>query len=340
MLYVRPPTDEERRELERMTRQEVGRVSERARMVLLSAQHHPVPELAALYGLSRASVRFWLHRFEAGGPPGLYDQPRPGRPRKTEARVEAAVRGLIVGDPRRAGYLATAWTVAMLALAVAARTGVRLGASTVRALLHRLDLRWGRPRLAMPPKVDPEKATKQWAIARAVVEARPGTAVLYADESRIQLLPLIRAMWHWVGQQVRVPTPGTNRARAVFGALDIDTGRWVYLIRERMRTEDFLAFLEHLLAAYPAGPIILVVDNFGSHTAHLVTAWLAEHPRLRLFYLPKYCSHLNPVEPIWRRLKDKVAANRLYGSMNALLDEVRLFFAAMTPEEALTWSAA
>ena len=69
-------------------------------------------------------------------------------------------------------------------------------------LLHAdaLGLSWGRPRLAMPDKVDPEKAAKQWAIAQAVVEAGPEATVLYADESRIQLLPLLRAMWHWVGE--------------------------------------------------------------------------------------------------------------------------------------------
>ena len=47
MIYVRQPTDEEHVELQRMTRQEVGRVSQRAQMVLLSAQRRSVPEIAA-----------------------------------------------------------------------------------------------------------------------------------------------------------------------------------------------------------------------------------------------------------------------------------------------------
>ena len=173
-----------------------------------------------------------------------------------------------------------------------------MSVSAVRAALHQIGLRWGRPRLAMPDKVNPEKAQKQWKIAWAPVEAPPGTPILYADESRLQLLPLIRAMWHWVGQQIRIPTPGTNKNRALFGALDIRTGHWTYLIRERMRKEDFLAFLERLLVTYPTGLIILIVDNYSSHTAHLVRDWLAQHERLQLHYLPKYCSHLNPVEPI------------------------------------------
>jgi transposase len=340
VIYVRQPTDEERQELKRMTRQAVGRVSQRAQMILLSAQRRTVPEIARIFEMSEATVRFWIDRFNAEGPDGLYDEPRSGRPPKVTKQVNETIEQLIQDDPSQEGYLATFWTVAMMVLALATELGVRLSASAVRGAFHQLDLRWGRPRLAMPRKVDPDKAQKQWLIAQTVIEAGSEAVILYGDESRVQLLPLIRACWHWVGQQIRVPTPGTNQPRALFGALNIRTGRWVYLVRERMFKEDFIAFLEHLLVEYPGVPIVLIVDNFSSHTAGAVQAWLAEHRRLRLLYLPKYCSHLNPVEPIWLRLKDKIAANRLYGSMAMLLDAVKSFFDEMTPEKALTWSAA
>jgi len=340
MLYARPPTDEERKELKRMTRQEVGRVSQRAQMISLSVRRKTVPEIADIFEVNCATVRFWIHRFNAYGPAGLYDQERSGRPRKVTPEVKETIVKMVQNDPQKEGYLATFWTVAMLVAALTNKLKVTLSPSALRGTLHQIGLRWGRPRLGMPAKVDPEKAQKQWAIAKAVVEASPGAAILYADESRIQLLPLVRAMWHWVGQQIRIPTPGTNVTRVLFGALNIRTGRWTYLVRERMRKEDFVAFLEHLLVVYPSGPIILIVDNFSSHTAHLVRAWLENHPRLQLYYLPKYCSHLNPVEGIWLQLKDKLAANRLYGSMKLLLETVETFFSQMTSEKALTWAAA
>jgi transposase len=340
MLYVRQPTDEERKELERMVRQEVGRVSQRAQMILLSARRKKVPEIADTFDVCLPTVRFWIRRFDDAGPDGLYDRPRSGRPRKSTDEVRSMVVQLVQEDPQQEGNLATFWTVAMLALALTHKLRVTLSLSTLRETLHQLGLRWGRPRLAMPAKVDPEKAQKQWKIAKAAVEAPPEAAILYADESRIQLLPLIRAMWHWAGQQVRVPTPGSNTTRALFGALNIRTGQWTYLIRERIRKEDFIAFLEHLLVVYPSHPILLIVDNYSSHTAHLVRDWLEAHPRLQLYYLPKYCSHLNPVEDIWLRLKSQVSANRLYGSMKVLLETVEAFFHDMTPEKALTWAAA
>lgn len=339
MIYVRPPTDEEHRELKRMARQEIGRVSQRAQTILLSAQRRSVPEIAALFEWHAGTVRYWIRQFDALGPAGLYDQPRSGRPRKVTPQVEDTVLKYLPEDPHASGYLATFWTVAMLVLVLAQKLQVTLSPSTVRSALQRLGLRWGRPRLAMPDKVDPEKASKQWAIAQAVVAAGPEATVLYEDESRVQTLPLLRAMWHWVGQQLRIPTPGTNTWRALFGALDIRSGRWTYTVREHMRTGDFIAFLEHLLTVYPVGPLLLIVDNYGPHTAKLAKAWLNEHPRLQLFYLPKYCSHLNPVEPIWLRLKNALAANRLYGSITVLLEAVDAFFAAMTPEQALVWAA-
>jgi transposase len=147
-------------------------------------------------------------------------------------------------------------------------------------------------------------------------------------------------MWHRVGEQIRVPTPGSNQVRNLFGALNIRSGQWTYLVREHMYKEDFVAFLEHLLSVYTTGPIILIVDNYSSHTAGLVKDWLAAQSRLQLFYLPKYCSHLNPVENIWLRLKGQIAANRLYGSLQRLLDAVASFLDHMTPELALTWADA
>jgi hypothetical protein len=69
-----------------------------------------------------------------------------------------------------------------------------------------------------------------------------------------------------------------------------------------------------------------------------------------------HCSDLNPeasqeglaesaypiwkqLENIWLRLKIKVAANRLYGSMKVLLEAVDRFFSEMTPAQALAWAA-
>lgn len=340
MIYVRPLTPAESDELQHMRRQAVGRVSQRAHLILLSAQQVTVSELAHLFACSHATVRFWIRRFEAAGPDGLRDAPRAGRPRKVTPVVEAALSAVLYQDPRRtdATFLATCWTTAMLVMLCATRLHTTVCRSTVRSALPRLGLRWRRPRLAMPRTPDPHKAAKQWQIAAAVVGAAPDTAIVYADESRMQTLPLVRAMWQQRGQQVRVPTPGTNRSVALFGALNIRTGRWDYILRDRMQADDVVLFLTYLLMCYRTQQVIVIVDNYSSHTARKVSTWVANEPRLDLLFLPTHCAHLNPVERIWLQLKNTIAPNRLYGSLDVLRQTVFAFFRAMTPEQALRWA--
>src|SRR5829696_7656676 len=95
MIYVRPVTDDEHTELKRMTRQEVGRVSQRAQMILLSAQGRTVPEIALIFALRPSRVRCWIRQFEAAGPAGLYDAPRQGRPRTMTPPVESTLLSLL-----------------------------------------------------------------------------------------------------------------------------------------------------------------------------------------------------------------------------------------------------
>jgi transposase len=338
MLFVRPLTDDERRVLHRLARSEVGRVSERMHMVLLSGRRYPVPQIAAIFDCDEATVRTWLGRFEAEGVDGLRDRPRSGRPRTADADARDLIGHALDQAPSACGYLAGYWTVAMLAAHLATAHGVTLGRTTLRRVLQALDFGWRRPRHVL--RHDPEARAKMAHLAERILGAPAGAAVLALDECDVHLLPVLRAMWMRRGQQARIPTPGGNRKRAVFGALDLDTGVWHYAVTTRKRAVEFVAFLEQVAAAYPDRPVLLALDNASIHTAKAVTAWLAAHPAVELLYLPAYSGHeQNPVEKVWWRLKDKVAANRLHGSLEELVATVHAFFASFTPEDALRLAA-
>src|SRR5215211_1224503 len=249
MVYVRPLREVERRDLRRRARTEVGRVSERIRMVLLSDRRYRVPQIAAIFECSEATVRGWLARFDAEGLAGLYDRPRTGRPRKADAVPREVIRRELDATPAGAGYAFGFWTVGTLGAHLAQRCGLRLSRATMRRVLWALGYSSRRPRWSLP--ADPAAATKMQALCRRIVRAPAEAVLLRQDECDLHLLPVLRAMWMRRGQQGRVPTPGTNRKRAVFGALEWESGRWLYAITERKRAVEFLAFLEQVLAAYP-----------------------------------------------------------------------------------------
>jgi hypothetical protein len=74
MRFVRQPSDAETQELERMTRQEVGRVAMRAHMILLSAQGYTAPDIDRVHDTTNITVYIWFNRFDAQGPERLVDQ--------------------------------------------------------------------------------------------------------------------------------------------------------------------------------------------------------------------------------------------------------------------------
>src|SRR5690348_9882023 len=132
MIFVRPLQETERRELKQLARREVGRVSERIRMILLSSRGYSVPEIATIFECDEATVRAWIERFDAGGVAGLRDRPRPGRPRKADAVARERIRLELEQGPTRHGYLFGYWTLVTLVAHLAGRCGVVLSRATLR----------------------------------------------------------------------------------------------------------------------------------------------------------------------------------------------------------------
>jgi transposase len=256
MVRIGPLSDESRQVLERLRRRAVGRVSQRAHMVLLSARGYTVPQIAEVFDVGEDVVRTWLDRYQQTGPGGLDDRPRPGRPPR-DRLARHIIDAQASNSPRSQGLAQNCWTARLLAAFLAARFGLGLSVWSVRRYLQRSGWRWARPRLAPAThapagqrKVAPAAPLKLKRLAQVLQGPAP---VLFLDECELQLLPVIRACW-MKGPRKRVPTPGQNAKRAVFGALDARTGQLHHLIRSRKRAVDFVAFLETLVRAYPVGP--------------------------------------------------------------------------------------
>jgi transposase len=335
MMYVRPLSDQERQELKRLARREVGRVSERIRIILLSSKGYSVPQIADIFECDAASVRTWIERFEAEGVKGLHDRPRCGRPRKADVVAQQAIRQIMQTRPSTFGYIFGFWTVVTLCTHLFTSIGLRVSMATVRRVLWQLGYRWRRPRHTLP--TDPMAREKMWWLCEQLLRAPKEAVMLCLDECDIHLLPVLRSMWmmRGRGQQADVPTPGMNRKRCVFGALEWESGRWVYEITERRQSVEFIAFMEKLILSYPGRPLLLVLDNAAIHKSKAVLGWLADHPSVHLLYLPAYSGHKeNPVEKVWWRLKSQIAANRLHQDIDALVAGVHQFFASFSPQAA------
>src|SRR5215216_4834856 len=72
-----------------------------------------------------------------------------------------------------------------------------------------------------------------------------GAVVLAEDETHVNLLPWIRSTWIANGCRQQV-TPGTNRRRTIFGAVDLHTGRFLDQVTHKAIGANFTGFCEQL----------------------------------------------------------------------------------------------
>jgi hypothetical protein len=127
--------------------------------------------------------------------------------------------------------------------------------------------------------------------------------VFAQDESRVGLLPIIRRRITACGVQPVATVTHTFASFYLYGAVDPTTGDSFFLELPWLNTTAFQVWLDHFAGTFPDSFNLLVLDNGAFHTTKALQ-WPAN---VAPVFLPPYSPELNPIERLWRDLKDKVA---------------------------------
>jgi len=171
-------------------------------------------------------------------------------------------------------------------------------------------------------------------IAAAQAMLAAGGEIWVADETALREFPPLRAGWSKRGEPAVVLISGKNPRRTILGALQVGTGELVHTLRERCRTDDVLAAVEVLGAVRPEVPKLLIWDNAPPHHPHRVRE-AAAAAGMSLAFLPFRSPELMPLEDLWRGLKQTVAANRCYASLDELATRAVDWLDDMSPPDRL-----
>ncbi|MED0756872.1 IS630 family transposase [Aneurinibacillus thermoaerophilus] len=141
------------------------------------------------------------------------------------------------------------------------------------------------------------------------------------------------------GQQKKILTFGHHVQVTLFGTVDIQTGDMFCISAEKCNAATFLDFLQQLLARYTDKFVILILDNARIHHAKLLRPFLEENCHcLFLLFLPPYSPELNPIEKMWRWLKDMVIVNHFHKNESEIRSSISEFltFICICPEKVLS----
>ena len=119
------------------------------------------------------------------------------------------------------------------------------------------------------------------------------------------------------GDPKQPPILRTNTGRKrlnILGAYNPDSHRFVHLTgEENCDANRVVDYLHMITSSYRQSPrIVLFLDNATNFKAATVRNWLADHPKLRLEFLPPDAPNLNLIERFWRFVKEKLVRNTYY----------------------------
>jgi transposase len=224
------------------------------------------------------------------------------------------------------------WTLRAIRATFAPWQGLTL--SGVCRALHRLGLKL---RSAQVQRFSPDpdylrKEARLLACLREAAAAPDEVVALFLDEMGYTRWPEPAADWSPAGP---APRPQAERAASkqqlwrVVGALNALTGQVDVLDNYIIGRKQLGTFYRQLDRRYAdAQRVYLIQDNWSIHAHPDVLATLEALPRLEPVWLPTYAPWLNPIEKLWRWLKqDVLKQHRLAADWRALRQRVTAFLA-------------
>lgn len=115
-----------------------------------------------------------------------------------------------------------------------------------------------------------------------------------------------------------VPAQIVREARSAFTAVCPETGQITSILLPTANTEMMTLFLKQVSQEFADSFLVMQVDRAGWHRSpHLQVP-----ENIRLIFQPPYSPEVNPVEHIWKELRGKYFANRIFSSLDTLQDHL------------------
>jgi transposase len=287
-------------------------LARRARIILACAEGYDNRVVAKRLRMSQTTVCKWRGRFVRERLDGLYDEPRPGAPRQVS---DDAIEQVIVRTLEETPRGATHWSSRGMARASG------LGRTTVQQIWRAFGLQPHRSETFKLSK-DPLLIEKVRDIVGLYLNPPDHALVLCVDEKpQIQALNRTAPLLPMRPGQAERRTHDYRRhgTTSLFAAFDVKTGQVIGKTQRRHRAIEFRKFLDHVDAAVPADlDVHLIMDNYSTHKAPIIRAWLAKRPRYHVHFTPTYASWLNQVERWFAGLEAKQLRRGAHTSVRML----------------------
>ena len=227
------------------------------------------------------------------------------------------------------------WTIKKLQALVATVFALTASHSTLWAVLDKLKLSWKKTKKLLGKADRQRRAEYAARLPRLYAEMCAGKrTIIYIDEAHIQQDMDLGYGWAPTGKPFHKvsKSPGLHAKINWYGAYDFTNGRafiWAYERCNGEHTADFLSRVAAWTRGMPG--VTIIWDGAPVHRAHIARD-RAEDLGLELIVLPPYSPDLNPIEGLWKWLRESVTQGRCHDSLTGLFQSCKAFIATINTD--------
>jgi transposase len=312
-------TEQERAQLKIQHRQERdGRIRDRIKAVLLYDEGWLPKDIAKVLLISDEAVRHHIDEYQTS--------------KKLRPESGGSVEKLSAEQSQRLEAhleIQTYLYVKDIVAYVEVTFGVIYTVHGMRNWLHRHDFSHKKPAL-VPGKAD-EQQQKEWIAEYEKLRARLPEKETICFMDGVHPTHNVQPAYGWIKKGVRKEiAANSGRSRInLSGIVDVITHNVLVQEDEMLNAEATISFFQKIEEAYPCKTKIhLFCDNAKYYRNKAVTKYL-KTSKIDLHFLPPYSPNLNPIERLWKWMKERVLYNAYYQEFEDFRSAVLGFFAAL-----------
>ncbi len=154
---------------------------------------------------------------------------------------------------------------------------------------------------------------------------KPTEIILFGDAVHPQYQSKAVCGWIKKGVEKTLQTTAKQTRMHVVGAINISNLEVITQEYKTINKETMIEFLKAIENQFEASKIYLILDNATAGKNRLVDEYL-KSSRIEIKYLPGYSPNLNPIERLWKIMREEKINNCYYSSGDAFFKEIRDFF--------------
>jgi transposase len=251
-------------------------------------------EVEKIKNMSARTLRDWVAKFNRLGIDGVITKARPGRARTLEREYFQEVA--------QQQFSSACFSVVQLHGYLSMQLKKELSYCTCWRYTREAGFSLIVPR-KVHPNADPELQRRFVEDFNTRLKSEP-LRVFFCDEAGVEGDPRPCRQWYQKGTKPRVKNDGVHLRQSVIGSVSPVDGEFFSLVVPYTDTQVFQLFLDTFSERIKNERVYLVLDNASWHHA----AGLNWHNFIPLF-LPPYSPELNPIERLWKVLKDRYFKN-------------------------------